>query len=70
MTFVNVESEAVYEDGLARIPREQALALMGDGKIDVKPLLTDTFDFADSVAAFDYASHLPPTSVKAQITVS
>ena len=45
----------------------RALALMGSGKIDVKPLITDTFTFADSVAAFDYASHLPPTSVKAQI---
>ena len=48
----------------------RALSLMGDGKIDVKPLITDTFAFADSVAAFDYASHLPPTSVKAQIEVA
>ncbi len=45
----------------------RALALMGSGKIDVKPLITDTFAFADSIAAFDFASHLPPTSVKAQI---
>jgi len=45
----------------------RALSLMGSGKIDVKPLITDTFAFADSVAAFDFASHLPPTSVKAQI---
>ncbi len=48
---------------------DRALALMGDGKINVKPLITDTFAFADSVAAFDYTSHLPPTSVKAQITL-
>ncbi len=48
----------------------RALSLMGDGKIDVKPLITDTFAFADSIAAFEYASHLPPSSVKAQITVS
>ncbi len=45
----------------------RAVALLGSGKIDVKPLITDTFAFADSVAAFDFASHLPPTSVKAQI---
>ena len=45
----------------------RALALMGSGKIDVNPLITDTFALADSVAAFDYASHLPTTSVKAQI---
>ena len=42
---------------------------MGSGKIDVKPLITDTFAFSDSVAAFDYATHMPATSVKAQIEV-
>ena len=45
----------------------RALALMGSGKIDVKPLITDKFKFADSVAAFDFAVNMPPTSVKAQI---
>lgn len=45
----------------------RALALMGSGKIDVKPLITDHFIFADSIAAFDYASEMPPTSVKVQI---
>jgi len=48
----------------------RALALMGSGKIDVKPLITDTFAFADSVEAFEFAAHLPPTSVKAQIEVA
>lgn len=48
----------------------RALALMGSGKLDVKPLITDTFDFDDSVQAFDYALHMPPTSVKVQITVA
>ena len=47
----------------------RALALMGGGRIDVKPLITDTFPFADSVEAFDYATHMPATSVKAQIEV-
>lgn len=45
----------------------RALALLGAGKIDVKPLITDTFPFADSVSAFDYASAPQPTSVKTQI---
>jgi len=40
---------------------------MGSGKIDVKPLLTDRFAFADSIQALDFARHMPPTSVKAQI---
>lgn len=47
----------------------RALALMGSGKIDVKPLITDTFAFQESVAAFDYACHMKPTSVKAQIVM-
>ena len=47
----------------------EALALMGGGRIDVKPLITDTFGFADSVKAFDFACRMPPTSVKAQIVV-
>jgi D-xylulose reductase len=45
----------------------RALALMGSGKIDVKPLITDKFSFQDSIEAFDFASHMPPASVKAQI---
>ncbi len=48
----------------------RALALMGSGKIDLKPLITDKFEFKDSVKAFDYASTLPPTSVKAQIELA
>ena len=45
----------------------RALALMGAGKIDVKPLITDRFVFAESVAAFQFAAAMPPGSVKAQI---
>jgi D-xylulose reductase len=47
----------------------RALALMGGGKLDVKPLITDTFAFGDSVRAFDFAVDMPPTSVKAQIVL-
>jgi D-xylulose reductase len=48
----------------------RALALMGSGKLNVKPLITDTFQFSDSIQAFDYALHMPPASVKVQITVA
>jgi D-xylulose reductase len=47
----------------------RALALMGSGRIDVRPLITDSFAFADSVKAFDFATKMPPTSVKAQIVL-
>jgi D-xylulose reductase len=45
----------------------RALALMGSGRIDVRPLITDRYAFADAVAAFDYACAMRPTSVKVQI---
>ena len=45
----------------------RALALLGSRKIDVRPLITDHYAFADSVAAFDYASNPQPASVKVQI---
>ncbi len=45
----------------------RALALMGSGKIDVKPLITDKFSFEQSIEAFDFAVDMPPDSVKAQI---
>lgn len=45
----------------------RALALMGSRKIDVRPLITERYPFADSVQAFDYACNMKPTSVKVQI---
>lgn len=48
----------------------RALALMGSGKIDVRPLITDSFGFEDSVKAFDFACQMPATSVKAQIVIA
>ena len=47
----------------------RALALMGSGKIDVKPLLTDTYPFAESIAAYTYAAKPKPGSVKTQIVM-
>lgn len=48
----------------------RALALMESGKLDVKPLITDTFKFEQSIQAFNYAVNMPPSSVKAQIVLS
>lgn len=48
----------------------RALALMGSRKIDLRPLITDNYDFTDSVAAFDYACRMKPTSVKVQINLA
>lgn len=48
----------------------RALELMGSRKIDVRPLITDRYAFADAIAAFDYAVHPKPTSVKVQIELA
>jgi len=45
----------------------KAIALMASRKIDVRPLITDTFSFKDSIQAFDYACNMRPESVKVQI---
>lgn len=47
----------------------RALALMASGKINVKPLITDTYEFADSIAAYEYATRMRPDSVKIQIVL-
>lgn len=48
---------------------ERTIALMASGKIDLKPLISETFAFADSVAAFDRAVEARPTDVKLQIAL-
>lgn len=45
----------------------RALALLGSGKINVKPLITDVFPFEKSIQAFEFAAGMPPSSVKVQI---
>jgi D-xylulose reductase len=45
----------------------RALALMDSGRIDVKPMITDRFPFVRGIEAFEFARHMPPTSVKVQI---
>ena len=46
---------------------DRAIALIGSGKVDLKPLISETFAFADSIAAFDRAVEARPTDVKLQI---
>jgi D-xylulose reductase len=48
----------------------RALALMASGKIDLKPLISRTFEFQESIDAFNFALKPPPDCVKAQIRVA
>lgn len=70
----NVSAAQVKEARIENVFRyahvyPRALALMGSGQLDVKPLITHNFDFSDSIAAFDFASHLPADAVKVQINL-
>ncbi|MDF1635186.1 NAD(P)-dependent alcohol dehydrogenase [Mycoplana sp. MJR14] len=46
---------------------DRALQLIASGKVDLKPLITDTFNFNDSIKAFERAASARPTDVKLQI---
>lgn len=49
---------------------DRALALIASGKVDLKPLITGTFAFQDSVRAFERAASGLATDVKLQIRVA
>ncbi len=81
VVFVGMPGEPIRYDVVAAQAKEarvehifryahvypRAVALLGSGQIDVKPLITDRYAFAESVAAFEFAAHMPPTSVKVMI---
>lgn len=46
---------------------DRAIALLGSGKVDLKPLISETFAFEDSIQAFDRAVEARPADVKIQI---
>jgi D-xylulose reductase len=47
----------------------RAINLIASGKVDLKPLLSGTFEFAESIAAFRRAAEGRPSDVKLQIHV-
>jgi D-xylulose reductase len=48
---------------------ERAIALIASGRVDLKPLISETFDFADSIKAFKRAAEGRPADVKLQIVL-
>jgi D-xylulose reductase len=47
----------------------KAVALLASGKVDLKPLLSATFPFAESIPAFERAAEGRPADIKLQIAV-
>ncbi len=48
---------------------DRAIALLAQGKIDVKPLISATYPFKESIEAFERADAAHPTDVKIQIAM-
>ena len=48
---------------------DRALAMIASGKVDLKPLISETFSFEQSVAAFERAAEGRAKDVKLQITL-
>jgi len=48
---------------------DRAIAMIASGKVDLKPLISDTFRFEESIAAFERAAEGRPGDVKLQIKV-
>lgn len=46
---------------------ERALGMIASGKVDLRPLVTATFDFEDSIAAFERAAEARASDIKLQI---
>jgi D-xylulose reductase len=49
---------------------DRAINLIASGKVDLKPLISATFAFEDSIAAFERAAEQRPTDIKLQIRVA
>jgi D-xylulose reductase len=49
---------------------DRAIDLIASGKVDLNPLLTNTFTFKDSIRAFEQAASGLPSIVKVQITLA
>jgi len=49
---------------------DRALQLIASGKVDLKPLITGTYDFSESIKAFERAAQGKPQDVKLQILLA
>lgn len=49
---------------------DRAIAMFASGKVDLKPLVTETFPFSESIAAFERAAEGRPGDVKLQIRLA
>jgi D-xylulose reductase len=70
LDVVALEVKEISLTGIFRYANvwERTLELLGSGKIDLKPLISASYPFDQSVAAFKRAAEQNPSDVKIQIT--
>lgn len=71
LDVVALEVKEISLTGIFRYANvwDRTLALLGSGKIDVKPLISASYPFDKSVEAFKRAAQQIPSDVKVQITL-
>jgi D-xylulose reductase len=48
----------------------KAIALLESGSIDLKPIITNAYDFEEAVEAFDFMRNPPPETIKTVIRLN
>ena len=71
LDVVSLEVKEISLTGIFRYANvwERTLALLGSGKVDLKPLISASYPFDAAVAAFERAAEQRPSDVKIQITL-
>ena len=69
MDIVSLQAKEVRLETVFRYANvyDRAINLIASGKVDLKPLISETFAFEDSITAFDRAVEQRPTDGKLQI---
>jgi D-xylulose reductase len=71
LDVVALEVKEISLTGIFRYANvwDRTLALLGSGKIDLKPMISATYPFDSSVEAFERAAQQKPSDVKIQISL-
>ena len=69
MDIVSMQAKELRMETVFRYANiyDRAINLIASGKVDLNPLVSETFAFADSIQAFERAVEARPTDVKIQI---
>ena len=71
MDIVRIQAKELRIESVFRYANlfDRSLELIASGKVDLKPLITESFVFDDSIAAFERAAEHRPSDVKLQIVL-